>query len=256
LHPWATSTSAPAAPDLGHVHQRPDRAGTTGKCAKRSVVHKRLLSTASATTNAAQRNPSIQAGEVNLLLALLLMISTLTTAAEGAEKTERTEKTAYTWPLPEIRVTRRFDPPPQPWLPGHRGVDLAGHPGEEVTAAAEGTVSFAGTVAGRGVVGIVHADGIKTTYEPVSPSVHAGDEVRSGERIGVLEAGHEGCPVQACLHWGAKRGEVYVDPIRLLRLGKIRLKAVEAAPRPAAPRQRTIRRSARRPAAARRRRRD
>ena len=45
-------------------------------------------------------------------------------------------------------VVRRFSPPPHPWLPGHRGVDLAGRPGAVVRAAGAGTVVFAGTVAG------------------------------------------------------------------------------------------------------------
>src|SRR5215468_5074790 len=122
---------------------------------------------------------------------------------------------AYTWPLPAIQVTRRFEPPPEPWLPGHRGVDLAGRPGEKVTASAEGRVSFAGTVAGRGVVSIVHADGIKTTYEPVTPTVNQGDAVTRGAAIGDLVPGHVGCPVEACLHWGAKRGDIYLDPLSL-----------------------------------------
>ncbi|MGX9228951.1 peptidoglycan DD-metalloendopeptidase family protein [Streptomyces albus] len=50
------------------------------------------------------------------------------------------------------RVPRGWDPPPQPWAPGHRGVDLAARPGQPVRAVADGKVSFAGKVAGRGVV--------------------------------------------------------------------------------------------------------
>src|SRR4051794_38697046 len=63
----------------------------------------------------------------------------------------------YRWPLdgaPE--VVRPFDPPPRPWLPGHRGVDLAGVPGAPVYAAGTGVVRFAGQLAGRGVVSIDH----------------------------------------------------------------------------------------------------
>jgi murein DD-endopeptidase MepM/ murein hydrolase activator NlpD len=160
----------------------------------------------------------------------------------------------YAWPLPEIRVTRRFEPPPEPWLPGHRGVDLAGRPGEQVSASAAGRIFFAGTVAGRGVVSIVHPDGIKTTYEPVTPAVKQGDRVGRGEPIGALASGHEGCPVTACLHWGAIRGEVYLDPLSLLDLGPIRLKPLTAVPAtrpPAALRPRRTHRPGRRSAAAR-----
>src|SRR5690606_7535553 len=35
-------------------------------------------------------------------------------------------------------VVRRFAPPPEPWLPGHRGVDLAAAPGAVVHAAGAG----------------------------------------------------------------------------------------------------------------------
>jgi len=67
---------------------------------------------------------------------------------------------AYTWPLrPPPAVITPFGAPEDPFGPGHRGVDLAGHEGEAIAAAAPGKVTFAGKVAGRGVVSIVHADG-------------------------------------------------------------------------------------------------
>jgi len=128
------------------------------------------------------------------------------------------------WPLAgPPTVTRAFDPPPRPWLPGHRGVDLAGAPGAEVRAAAGGLVFFAGSVAGRGVVSIAHPGGLRTTYQPVIPSVAAGDLVAAGDPVGRLAAGHAGCPVPACLHWGLRRGESYLDPLGLLGLARVRL---------------------------------
>ena len=42
--------------------------------------------------------------------------------------------------------------------------------------------------------------------------------------IGVLDAGHPGCPVGACLHWGALLGTAYVDPLSLLGPVRVRLK--------------------------------
>jgi murein DD-endopeptidase MepM/ murein hydrolase activator NlpD len=131
---------------------------------------------------------------------------------------------AYRSPLAgEPRVTRRFAPPAQRWLPGHRGVDLAGTPGEPVRAAGPGVVSFAGRVAGTGVVSVQHPGGLRTTYQPVSPRVSAGDVVAAGDPIGELAAGHPGCPVEACLHWGLRSGETYLDPLVLLGLGRVRL---------------------------------
>ncbi|WP_433296961.1 murein hydrolase activator EnvC family protein [Actinoplanes sp. CA-030573] len=118
---------------------------------------------------------------------------------------------------------RRFDPPPQPWLAGHRGVDLAGAPSTVVRAAGAGTVVFAGTVAGRGVVSVAHAGGLRTTYEPVSATVAVGAHVARGDPLGLLDAGHPGCPAGACLHWGLRRGRLYLDPLVLLGLGRVRL---------------------------------
>ncbi|MFB9234311.1 murein hydrolase activator EnvC family protein [Plantactinospora siamensis] len=130
----------------------------------------------------------------------------------------------FRWPLDGVaRVVRRFDPPPQPWLPGHRGVDLAAAPGAVVRSAGPGTVSFAGAVAGRPVVTVRHRNGLRTTYEPVDPLVRAGTEVAAGAPIGRLRAGHPGCEEAACLHWGLRRADGYLDPLTLLALGRVRL---------------------------------
>jgi murein DD-endopeptidase MepM/ murein hydrolase activator NlpD len=120
-------------------------------------------------------------------------------------------------------VVRRFDPPPAPWLPGHRGVDLAVPAGAVVRAAGAGTVIFVGVIAGRGVVSVAHAGGLRTTYEPVESALHAGEAVIAGQQIGTLDAGHPGCPADACLHWGLRRGSLYLDPLALLGLGRVRL---------------------------------
>jgi murein DD-endopeptidase MepM/ murein hydrolase activator NlpD len=130
----------------------------------------------------------------------------------------------FRWPLDGVpHVVRPFVPPPKPWLPGHRGVDLAAPPGATVRAAGAGWVRFAGLLAGRGVISIEHAGGLRTTYEPVTVTVRVGDRVAAGEPIGRLVAGHPGCPVVACLHWGLRRGDAYLDPLTLLGLGQVRL---------------------------------
>jgi murein DD-endopeptidase MepM/ murein hydrolase activator NlpD len=130
----------------------------------------------------------------------------------------------FRWPLDGTPpVVRRFDPPPQPWLAGHRGVDLGAVPRAPVRAAATGTVHFAGQVAGRGVVSVDHVGGLRTTYEPLVPVVHEGQRVATGDLVGWLVAGHTGCPVAACLHWGLRRGDAYLDPLSLLGLARVRL---------------------------------
>jgi len=122
-------------------------------------------------------------------------------------------------------VVRGFDPPDQPWLAGHRGVDLSSYPSQRVVAAMDGVVSFAGMVAGRPVISINHGD-LTTTYEPVRATVSVGDVVVASSPIGVVIAGHP-CPVEACLHWGLKQGDTYLDPLSLLAASRSRLISAE-----------------------------
>ncbi|WP_034511276.1 murein hydrolase activator EnvC [Blastococcus sp. URHD0036] len=156
-----------------------------------------------------------------LLSVLLLAASLVAPAAAVAEPLA--PGPLWTAPLPGLEVTRPFEAPASPYGPGHRGADLAGAPGAAVLAAGDGVVVFAGPVAGRPVVSIDHPGGLRTTYEPVDPTVGAGQAVARGSPIGVLAPGHEGCPAEACLHWGLRRGETYLDPLLLLRPPRVRL---------------------------------
>jgi murein DD-endopeptidase MepM/ murein hydrolase activator NlpD len=127
------------------------------------------------------------------------------------------------WPLrPTPEVVTGFDPPDAPWGSGHRGVDLLGSVGQGVRAALAGTVSFAGVLAGRGVVVVVHGD-TRTTYEPVEATVMVGQEIGRGEVIGHLQAVASHCPPRVCLHWGWLRGQTYLDPLDLIGHGEVRL---------------------------------
>jgi murein DD-endopeptidase MepM/ murein hydrolase activator NlpD len=133
------------------------------------------------------------------------------------------------WPLrPRPAVVRAFDAPSPNWNRGHRGVDLAGAPGQAVFAAGAGTVVFAGELAGRPLVSVSHPGGLRTSYEPVRASVRAGQLVAAGSPLGALEPGHPGCAAVACLHWGAMWGPAaradYVDPLGLLASTPIVLK--------------------------------
>lgn len=121
----------------------------------------------------------------------------------------------YRAPAPGA-VIRGFQPPATRYGPGHLGVDLRAAAGQPVHAAGAGVVRFAGPVAGRGVVVLVHSDGVSTEYEPVRPSVRAGARIRAGQPIGTVQGRHRGCP-SSCLHWGARRGTAYLDPLLLLQ---------------------------------------
>jgi murein DD-endopeptidase MepM/ murein hydrolase activator NlpD len=129
-----------------------------------------------------------------------------------------------TWPLhPEPEVVAPFDAPDSPYGPGHRGVDLRGSPGQVVRTALAGRVSFAGRIAGRGVVVVGHGP-TRTTYEPVTATVGAGDDVAAGDPIGTLEVVGSHCFPSACLHWGWIEGaSTYLDPLRLVGGGPVRL---------------------------------
>jgi murein DD-endopeptidase MepM/ murein hydrolase activator NlpD len=146
--------------------------------------------------------------------------------------TQERSRGEYRWPLDgQPQVVRRFDLPDTPYGRGHRGVDLAAAPGATVRSAGTGVVAYAGSVAGRGVVSVDHANGLRTTYEPVTPRVRAGQVVTAGAPLGVLGTGHPGCLVAACLHWGLRDGKVYLDPLSLLGLGRVRLLPLDGGDR-------------------------
>lgn len=160
------------------------------------------------------------------ILALLLVgpITVLGLAAPAAGDADP----VGVWPLrPEPTVERGFDPPDEPWGAGHRGADLLGQPGQPVRSALPGRVSWAGVLAGRGVVVVAH-EATRTTYEPVEARVFVGDIVAAGEVIGRLSSVGSHCLPRACLHWGWIReggfeGDTYLDPLRLVGGGPVRL---------------------------------
>jgi murein DD-endopeptidase MepM/ murein hydrolase activator NlpD len=155
-------------------------------------------------------------------LALLVSLS-----GEGASRPPAAAAGAVRYRVPlagPVVVLNAYSAPANPFAAGNRGVDLAAADGATVLAAAAGTVRFAGAVAGRGVVVLAHPDGITTEYEPVAVAVTVGQAVGAGEPLGTVSGSHAGCAPASCLHWGARRGEVYLDPMSLLApLGVVRL---------------------------------
>jgi murein DD-endopeptidase MepM/ murein hydrolase activator NlpD len=157
-----------------------------------------------------------------LLAGLLVPVLSGGLVARGAAS-RGSSLPGWGWPLPPPHhVVQGFDPPAEPWLPGQRGVDLEGHVGERVLAAGAGVVSFAGPVAGIGVVSVT-SGALRTTYEPVRRLVRSGQSVRRGQVIGRLVLTGSQCLPAACLHWGLLRGTTYLDPLALLGLEQVRL---------------------------------
>jgi murein DD-endopeptidase MepM/ murein hydrolase activator NlpD len=155
------------------------------------------------------------------VLALLIVVPLL--LARAGPASAQVEPRGV-WPLsPQPAVAAGFDPPDDPWGAGHRGVDLAGSPGQAVRAAMAGRVGFAGLLAGKGVVVVDHGD-TRTTYEPVTATLEVGDEVSAGDMIGRLTVPFSHCFPRACLHWGWRRGDLYLDPLALVGdTGPVRL---------------------------------
>lgn len=128
-------------------------------------------------------------------------------ARPAGSETERNGP-VWAWPLPPVpRVVHPFDPPPQPWNAGHRGIDLAPAGGGEVpvTAVDDGVVTHASVLAGRGTVTVLHAGDIKSTYEPLDITVAVGERVARGAPLGTLAAAGSHCAPARCLHLGGLR---------------------------------------------------
>ncbi|TWG96800.1 Membrane proteins related to metalloendopeptidases [Nocardioides sp. J9] len=192
---------------------------------RRRVVHNPLPRdpvTTGAGAHARTVHPSRRPALVLLALtALSLLLLLLLPAPPG--RAAPGDDPVGEWPLrPRPEVVDRFDPPAVPWGAGHRGVDLAARPGQVVHAALPGRVAFAGRIAGRGVVTVSHGD-TRTTYEPVAATVEVGDLLPAGAPLGRLELAGSHCFPRACLHWGWLRGETYLDPLRLVGAGPVRL---------------------------------
>ncbi len=137
----------------------------------------------------------------------------------------------YEWPV-RGPVVRPFEPPATPYGRGHRGIDIAVPFGTPIRAPADGTVSFAGPVAGSLFISIDHPDGVRTSYSWISEiSVTEGQAVQTGSVIGRTGRGDPGSP-QPVLHFSARIGGVYFDPMLLLGGGNldqiIRLAEVES----------------------------
>ena len=125
---------------------------------------------------------------------------------------------------------RPFERPSTAYSAGHRGVDLAGSQGQAVLAVEAGSVTHVGRIAGRGTVTVLHASGIRSTYEPVTASVGVGGQVAVGAELGRLEVAGAHC-LPSCLHLGAVRGRTYLDPLTFLLGGRrVRLLPLAQAP--------------------------
>lgn len=115
-------------------------------------------------------------------------------------------------PPVDAPIVEHFRPPSCTWCPGNRGIDYATPPGTTVRASAGGVVTFAGQVGGQLFVVVAHADGLRTTYAYLATvTARAGERVSQGSILGTTAA---------TLHFGVRRGDVYLDPELLFAGGR------------------------------------
>jgi murein DD-endopeptidase MepM/ murein hydrolase activator NlpD len=104
-----------------------------------------------------------------------------------------------------------FRAPPCDRCAGNRGLDLATTSGTDVRAATNGTVTFAGLVAGRNYV-VVRASAdrrVRVTYGGLaSVAVEQGQVVRTGDSLGTAAD---------TLFFGVRIGDRHVDPAPFTR---------------------------------------
>src|SRR5262245_8280806 len=113
---------------------------------------------------------------------------------------------AWTWPV-DGPVVRSFSVGDNPYAGGqHRGVDLSGAAGTPVRAAAAGTVSFAGSVPGNGLVVTVRtSDGYAVTHAQLgSLLVDEGRVVAEGDTVGTVGTSAEADTPDPHVHLGIR----------------------------------------------------
>jgi Peptidase family M23/Putative serine esterase (DUF676) len=150
---------------------------------------------------------------VSAALALITTAAVVPATATGAEPSQAAPPAPAYSPPVSAPITDPFRPPAGPYGAGNRGLEYDTGPGDPVLASADGTVVFAGPVAGTLHVTIRHADGVRTSYSFLDAiTVVLGQQVRRGDPVGT--AGER-------LHFGARAGDGYFDPASLFAGGDV-----------------------------------
>jgi hypothetical protein len=185
-----------------------------------------------------RRRPDDEAGQArSLVLATLLtaaLVLTLTPPASGAHAAAEEASQAvqvssappaksggsgasnWVTPVPAMEIIKAFDPPDEPWLKGHRGIDVLAVEDEPLRAPTTGSIRFAGTVAGSATVSVRTDSGHVLTFQPATSPMEKGERFSAGEQIGTVGSG--GHCERSCLHigaWPASTDQRYTDPGKL-----------------------------------------
>ena len=132
-----------------------------------------------------------------------LAVLTLAVAAGGAASAAEPPALCLNQPV-RAPVVDPFRAPGCRWCAGNRGIEYGTAAGTVVRAAAGGTVSFAGVVAGTRYVVVQHASGLRTTYGKLATiGVVQGATVSAGTPVGTTGGQ---------FFFGVRRGDTYLDP--------------------------------------------
>lgn len=141
-----------------------------------------------------------------MIVAVVALGATPVGASTDSGSRVSAARTGYRPPV-DRPVLDPFRAPLGPYGAGNRGLEYAGVPGDVARAIGPGVVVFAGPVAGRLVVSVVHPDGLRSSLTGLaSISVTVGQIVQVGDPLG---------STGARLHLGVREGDRYLDPARL-----------------------------------------
>ncbi len=119
-----------------------------------------------------------------------------------------------------------FRAPACSYCPGNRGLEYQPATGSQVVAAAAGTVTFTGVVAGVRYVVVAQVDGRTATYGRLAVALPAvGTSVQPGQIVG---------RTTNRFFFGLRQGDHYVDPAPLLGVLRYRPRLIpngDSAPR-------------------------
>ena len=152
-----------------------------------------------------------------IALAAVAALAATTSGARAGAWSHDDERLVFRPPV-DAPVADPFRPPEGPYGSGNRGIEYDTEPGDVVRAAADGTVAFAGAVAGSLYVTLDHGGGVLSTYSYLERiSVRVGADVTQGEVVGISGE---------ILHFSVRVDGAYVDPDAFIGVRRVRVRLV------------------------------
>lgn len=138
-------------------------------------------------------------------------------------KSQVVKETDYSASFPDYwpcsgNISDYFGPRTSPYVGFHKGLDLAGNPGDPIYAAGKGKVTFAGYQGSFGLVLYIdHGYGLQTIYAHCDKLlVNKGDEVNKADIIALR--GNTGYSTGPHLHFEVWENGTAYDPLNYIKL--------------------------------------